>query len=172
MIVYNYLIADILNNAQVLSLYRANSLLNQGNDSIVDDTAVGSEDESLLKKYLKAGSALVANVLSGYTKDLLNSEGDTVLMEGVPFEFDVTYSEVDHQIVFRINMPETWPADAMLLADEAIKDALENYILYRANKFKMIDYRTYQEDHETALGNLRTYIHRRTETITRSYKLF
>ena len=172
MIIYNYKIADILNNSQIISLYRSNSLLEKGSENTLDDTAVSDEDESLLKKYLRTASALIADVMAGYNKDLINSAGDTVLFEGEPFEFDVTYDSVEHSIVFRSLMPETWPTTTLILIDDAIKDALENYVLYRVAKLKLIEGETYFSDWESALSQIKNYLTRRTEPIKRNYNLF
>lgn len=173
MIIFNYKISDIINNAQVLSIYRSGSLLDKGTENVVDDTALSDEDESLLKKFLISGCAMVANTLSGYIKDLINSQGNKVLMEGEPFEFDVTYGEgedaVEHSIVFRINMPETWPTSYMMLIDNSIKEALENYILYRVSKLKLIEGDTFYSDFEISLGNIRGYLQRRSKSTVRNY---
>lgn len=172
MIVFTYKIADFFNNSQILSLIRTNSMLEKGNENSVDDFSINDEDEPLVKKYLKSGSALVANVLSGYTKDLINSLRETIPMEGEPFEFDVTVDTDEHLIVFRVNMPENWPVSATTLVDQSIIDALENYVLYRISKQKMIEGETYFSLYDEAIKNIRSYIHRRTETITRSKSLF
>lgn len=171
MIIFNYKIEDFLNNAQVLSLYRSNSLLEKGSEHIVDDTAVSDEDETLLKKYLKAGASFIAQVISGYTKDLINSAGDTVPMEGEPFKFDVTYETVEHSIVFRLNMPETFNLSVLSTMDEAIKDTLENYVLWRVNEIKGTESASWKDSYETALGQVRNYINRRTQGTRRNYNL-
>jgi hypothetical protein len=170
MIIFSYKISDFIANTQILSIYRASSAYNAGNEGVVYDTAISPEDESFMTKYLKAGASLVSQVISGYTKDLINKEGDTVLMVGQPFEFDVIYEMIEHSIVFRVNMPETFNQSVMPALDEAIKDALENYTLYRTAKLRAVEFASYQEDWETALGQVRTFIHRRTEGTRRSYK--
>lgn len=169
MIIFSDKISDIIGNAQVLSLYRSNSMLEKGSENVVDDSAISDEDESLLKKYLKSGCSLIANALSGYTKDLINSDGDTVLMEGEPFEFDITYSTVEHSFVFRVNMPETFRASVVDLIDDSIKDALENYVLYRVAKLKLIEGDTYFSDWESSLSQIRGYLNQRTKSTVRNY---
>ena len=169
MIIFSYKISDIIDNAQVLSLYRSNSMLEKGSENTLDDTAVSDEDESLLKKYLKSGCSLIADILSGYTKDLINSDGNKVLMVGEPFEFDVTHETVAHSFVFRVNMPETFSESVVQLIDDAIKDALENYVLYRVAKLKMIEAETYFSDWENSRSQIRGYINRRTKSTVRNY---
>jgi len=171
MIIFNYKISDFVNNAQILSLYRVNTLLDRGSENIVDDTAISDEDESISQKYLKAGCAIIAQAISGYTKDLLQSDGSIILMEGEPFEFDATYNTIQHSIVFRVNMPLNFNEAIIQSMDEAIKDALENYTIYRLAKIKGIDYMSYQEDWENSLGQIRTYINRRTTGTKRNYNL-
>lgn len=144
-------------------------MLEKGNESVVDDFSINDEDEALVKKYLKTGAALVAHVLSGYARNLLDVDGETELEA---FEFDVTYDEVEHSFVFRVNMPDTWPTSAMILIDEAIKDALENYVLYRLAKHKMIEGESYYTSYDDAVKMIRSHISKRTETITRSKNLF
>lgn len=169
MIVYNYKISDLLNNSQVLSLYRAGSQLEKNSEFFADDSTVSDEDESLLKKYLRSGCALIASALSGYTKDLYDVDGVTLLEA---YEFDITYETVENSIVFRVNMPSTFRSNAMLLIDDSIKDGLENYVLYRVAKLKQIESETYFSDWETQLGNVRSYLTRRTDVVKRSTRLF
>lgn len=168
MIIFSYKISDFIGNAQVLSMYRASTAFNSGKDGIVDDTSLSGEDESLLKKYLKTGASFVAQAFSGYNKDLINKLRETVLMVGEPFEFDVTFETVENSIIFRVNMPETFNENGIPALDESIKDALENYMIFRTAKLRAIEYMSYQEDYESALGRVRTLIHRRTEGIRRS----
>lgn len=169
MITFSYKISDLFANAQVLSLIRTNLMLEKGNESSVDDFSINDEDAALVKKYLKTGAALIANVLSGYARNLLDTDGVTELEA---FEFDVTYLEVPGSFVFRVNMPDTWPVSTTILIDEAIKDALENYILYRIAKQKLIEAETYFMSFEAAVSNIRSYVSRRTTTVTRSKNLF
>ena len=169
MIVFNYKISDLINNAQILSLIRTNSMLDKGTESVVDDFSINGEDEALVKKYLKTGAALIANVLSGYARNLLDVDGVTELEA---FEFDITYDSVEHSFVFRVNMPVTWPASAMILTDDAIKDGLENYVLYRIAKHKMIEGESYYLSFDDAAKMIRSYISRRTSTVIRAKNLF
>jgi hypothetical protein len=171
MIIFNYKISDFIDNAQVLSLYRVNTLLESKSENVVDDTAVSDEDESLSSKYLKAACVQIAQIISGYTKDLLQPDGTTILMEGSPFEFDVTYETVEHSIVFRINMSLNFNKAIITAMDEAIKDALESFVLYRTARTKGIEFISYQEDWENSIGQVRNYINRRTTGTRRNYNL-
>ena len=169
MITFSYKISDLTNNAQILSLIRANSMLEKGSENTVDDFSISDEDEALVKKYLKTGAALIAHVLSGYARNLLDTDGVTELEA---FEFDVTFDSVEHSFIFRVNMPETWPTSAMVLIDDAIKDGLENYVLYRISKHKMIEGETYYLSFDDAVKSIRSYISRRTTTVIRAKNLF
>ena len=169
MIIFNYQISDFINNVQILSQLRSNSRLAKGDENELDDTSITDDEEALVKKYLRAGCAEIADILSGYTNDLLDTDEVTELEA---FEFDVTYLTVENSIVFRVNMPTTFRTSAMKLIDEAIKDALENYLLYRVARHKTIEEKTYTEDCEKAKDQIRSYLTRRTGTIKRVYKLF
>lgn len=171
MIIFNYKITDFTNNAKVLSIYRASSSFDSGKENTVGDIVLKESDESFLKKYLKIGVMNIAQVVSGYTKDLTNSLGVLVEMVGEPVEFNVAYESVADSIVFRLNMPETFNLSILSPMDESIKDCLENYMLYRTSKLKGLDYLSYQEDYEQALGQIRTYINRRTKGTVRNYNL-
>lgn len=169
MITFNYKISNLINNVQVLSLLRVNTMLDKGPESVVDDFSINDEDESLVTKYLKTGCSLIANVLSGYARNLLDVDGVTELEA---FEFDVTYDSVEHSFLFRVNMPDTWPTSAMILIDDTIKDGLENYILYRIAKHKMIEGESYYLSFDDSVKLIRSYIHRRTTTVNRAKNLF
>ena len=135
----------------------------------LDSLGLHERDDERLKKYLKTGCALLADTFSGYTKNLINSAGDVVLMEGEPFEFDVTYDTVENCFVFRMNMPETFNLTILTSLDEAVIDALENYVLYRISRMKTTESETYFEDWEAARSLIRGYIGRRTEGVKRNY---
>ena len=169
MIIYSYKISDITNNVQILSLFRSNSIIDKGEQPVIDDFPLNPEDVSMIKKYLAIGSSLVAYSLSGYAKNLIDSDGVTILE---PFEFDIEYSNDTGMIVFRTNMPDNWPISTKTLIDESIKDCLENYVLYRVSKHKMIELNSYYEDFNYALSNVRGYISRRNTIIKRKYNLF
>ena len=166
--VFCYDIDAIISNSKILSSYRSNSLLDRGNESNFDDTEASNEDDNLLKKYLKLGASMIADIVSGYTKDLLDVDGETEL---AAFEFNVAYKDVTSAIVFRVNMPDTFNQAISISIDEEIKDGIENYMLYRISKTKGIEYSSYQENYEESLGKIRSYINRRTESVKRSYGL-
>lgn len=171
MIIFSYKISDFVNNAQVLSMYKASSSFNFGKEESSDDTSLKAEDVSFLTKYLKSGVMVLANIISGYTKDLTNSKREVVIMDGEPVEFDVVYGNEPNSIVFRLNMPETFNEAILGPMDEAIKDALESYVLYRTAKLRAVEYLSYQEDYEQALGQVRNYINRRIKGVRRNYNL-
>lgn len=163
----SYAIADLINNSKVFSVFRADILQSQGKvENVVDDTVLSDEDESICKKFLKVGASEIQNIISGYSKNLLDTDGVTELS---PFEFDVTFDTVPNSIVFRSNVPETFDTSVMIPMDESFKDAMENYILYRVNKIKGNEFESYKSDYEFALDNIRKYIHRRTKSVIRNY---
>lgn len=171
MIIFNYKISDFINSTEILSVYRANSLVDQSNAPEPNDSAISKDDEALIKKYLSIGASTIAQALSGYNKDLLDSLGNTLVMVGEPYEFNVVFEEVVGSIVYRINVPENFNLSVLEAFDNAIKDCLENYVLYRVCKNKAIEFKSYQEDYENALGQIRMYVNRRNGTIKRRYNL-
>jgi len=169
MIILSYKISDILDQSKITSLYRANMAVSSETPDALDSLGLHERDDERLKKYLKTGCALLADTFSGYTKNLINSAGDVVLMEGEPFEFDVTYDTVENCFVFRMNMPETFNLTILTSLNEAVIDALENYVLYRISRMKTTESETYFEDWEAARSLIRGYIGRRTEGVKRNY---
>ena len=172
---FKYKIKDITGNMQILSHYRENSLLQKGNDVPLDDTASTMADQSLLKKYLKAGCAVIANVFSGYTP-VYDVDNETVLD---PFEFDVADPEIElgegetadpleNVFIFRASLPDTFNQSALIPMDEAIKDCLENYLLFRISKLMANENESFRQDYEDALSQVRGGIHRRTKGTTRN----
>ncbi len=164
MIIFNYTINEILDQSKIISLYRANTSLNAGIENALEELGIHEKDNDLLEKYLKTGCGLIADALSGYARNLLDEDGTTELEA---FEFDATYEDVTNSIVYRVNMPDAWPTSAMHLIDDAIKDSLENYVIYRINKQKGIDASSNFDDWETALGKIRSLLCRRTEPVLR-----
>ena len=169
MIIFNYTINEILDQSKIISLYRASTVLNEDNKEALSILGLSERDVDILKKHLKNGCVKIAHILSGYTKDLIDSNYNSVPMEGDPFEFDVTYDDIANSIVFRINMPESWPVSCTTLIDVAIKDALENYVVYRVNKDKGIDGSSYLDDYDMACRDIRSYLGRRDTMVKRSY---
>lgn len=167
MIIFNYHIHDLLNNAQLFSLYKSNALLNQGNDSVVDDTVISDEDQSLSMCYLEEASTLVADCLSGYTEDLLDIDGETVPESYV---FNTTYNSIADSIIFRVNMPTYFDEKVLKPLDYQIKSAMINFVLYRTAKLKGIEFQAYQSDYTENISKLLEYLQRRTKTVTRSYR--
>lgn len=164
MIVFNYTISEILNQSKIISLYRANTSLNGGVENALEEQGLHEKDDPIIEKYLKTGCGLIADTLSGYARNLLDEDGVTELEA---FEFNVTYDNVANSIVYRVNMPTTWPESAMNLIDDAIKDSLENYVVYRINKQKGIDASSFFDDWEDARGRIRSLLSRRTEPVLR-----
>lgn len=169
-LIFKYPLTEITGNAKILSQYRENSLLQKGNNVPLDDTALTEEDVKILNKYLKTGCAEIANIVSGYSDNLVDEDENELL----PFEFNVADpdEEVNENVfIFRMAMPETFNKSVIQPMDEAIKDALENYLLYRTSKHKMNEVNSYNEDYESSLGLIRSYINRRTASTTRNHNL-
>lgn len=160
MIVFTYQFSEIINNAQLLSSLRANAVI-PGKEEILD-AQLTIDDEPLMKKFLKMGSAEIIGKLSGYTDNLYDVDGVTLLE---PIEF------ADTTITMRVNVPVTFRKTVVLSLDKAIEEALENYGVYRINEFKGHSFEIFQINYEKAISKILTYISARTQTITRSYKL-
>ena len=173
MIVFTYQIDEFLNNAQVISLYRANALLQHVPEIPLDDSvATTHEDEAILTNYLKLGSSLIASAMAGYTTDLLDTDLITPLEALKYITEDLTADPVvNAQIIFRINVPTTFNNANITLIDHSIKDALENYVLYRLNKHKGHDWESFKEDYDTAMSQVLLYLNQRTKTVTRSFRM-
>ena len=177
-LIFKQNIKEITDNVQVLSQYRGNSLQQKGNNVPLDDTPVTLDDIKILKKYLKTGCMEINKVLSGYQSSIVNDEGTELL----PFEFDVADPDIEiphgetanpdnNVIIFRCSMPETFNTAVITTMDEAIRDALENYLLYRTSKHKMNEMQSYQQDFDEAKGLLRTYVNARTKSTRRTYNI-
>lgn len=169
LIVFNQNIPDFINNPQILSEYRTQTIFNNGGDGTTDNFKLEADDEAMIKKYMKAACAKIAVALSGYTKGIYDTDG---VMEIPPYLFDTTYLGVPNQILYRINMPDSFIVTNIAAMDEAMKDAIENYILYRTAKLRGTEFQSYQSDWENALNDLRGYLHHRYETTKRNMNLF
>lgn len=161
MIVFTYQFADIINNAQIVSSLRSNTVI-PGKDE-VSDVSVNRDDEALMTKYLKQGALEIAGKLSGYTANLYDTDGITLLE---PIEFSAT------TITMRVNVPLTFKTTILKTLDRAIEDALENYSIFRINEFKGHSFETFESNYNKAINRILTYINARTRTITRKYNLF
>ena len=157
MLQFTYQIADFVNNAKMLSLYRASSAFNNAS---VDDIALNKEDESIIKKYLISACFEVANAMAGYTTDLYD---DADVLQP-PYEMD------DLEIAFRVNMPTYFNTSYIEPINHAIGEILENYVLQRVYKNRSVEFASFHQDYEFALGNLKFYLSRRTQSIQRNFR--
>jgi hypothetical protein len=169
LIIFNFNVSDFISNPQIIAAYRTQTIFNSGGDPVTDNTKITSEDESVIRKYLKLACTKVADAFSGYTENITDTEGT---MEIPAYEFDVTYKEFDNQIVYRINMPDTFITGSIEGMDESIRDFLENYIIFRINKIRGVEYESYKYDSESAIGDLRCYLGRRTAPVCRDMRMF
>lgn len=170
MIVFTYTIDELINNVQIISMYRANAILQHSSQDVIiplDDTAVTSEDNAILLNYLKKGVSQIASVLSGYSTGLYDAEGILYL----PLEYIAADEEVVPQVILRIAMPNTFNNTLAIPIDQAIQDALEAYMLYRLFKSKGHNYESYFDDYKLSISNILAYINHRLTTTTRSMKL-
>lgn len=164
MIEFEYKISEVITNIEILSQYRSNSMVQKGNDVDLDDSSSTFEDEKILTKYLKQGVSIVGGVLSGYSSGLLDTDNVTELK---PFEFNTE----DDQIIFRMNVPDTFQENVIDSIDEEIKDFLENYVLSRINIHRGNEFESYLSALDESKSKIRGYISRRTETVKRNYNL-
>lgn len=165
MIIFNYTISDIFTEAKTLCQYYLSTMPDEQEESF-EKMMIVDRDEDMLKVYLKTVSAKIAQIISGYSKYLYDTDNVTLLS---PFEFDVTYSTVEHSIVFRVNMPDTFDTNKAIMLDDSIKNALVNYILFMFFKKKKLDFTVSFDDYGTALSEIRTYIHSRVQSTHRNY---
>lgn len=173
MIVFTYKVNDFLNNAQIISMYRANALVQHGPQIDLDDTEASYEDQSILTNYLKKGAAIIAANMSGYAKALYDTDGITALNALDFIAEDLTVDPIiEAQIIFRINLPDSFNNTLILPCDEAIKDALENYMLYRLFKHKGHNFESFMDDYKSSVNNILTYINHRSTVTKRSMNLF
>jgi len=170
MITISFKIADLLTEIKSLAEY-GSSMIPLDQPGALENSMIIDRDDEYLKSYLKSGCSNIAHVLGGYTKDLVNSEGEDVLMVGTPFEFDVTYAEVANSIVYRLNMPEYWSTDLAVLLGESMKNAMTNFMMYMYFRRKKMPFTVEYEEYQNALSEIRTYIHQRTRAVKRNYNL-
>jgi len=161
MIILTYQITDIINNAQILSALRANAVL-PGKEEILD-AQLTNDDEALMIKYLKQGSAEIIGKLSGYTDNLYDV--DLTLKE--PLEITVS------TITIRLNADaiQSFRTTVVPSLDKSIEDALESYSIYRINEFKGHSFETFLNNYDKACSKMLSYINARTQPVTRRYNL-
>lgn len=172
MIEFTYKINDFLNNAQIISMYRANAILQHSSPDVpiaLEDTATTYEDDAIITNYLKKGAAELAGSLSGYAQDLFDVDGITP-KDAIEFTEDTQDAEA--QIIIRITLPITFNNSLLLPIDEAIKDALENYVLYRLYKAKGHNFESFLDDYSKSTGNILMYLNQRSKSTHRSYRMF
>lgn len=179
MIIFTYKVSDILNNAQIQSLYRANALLQHNEEIPLDDSAATYEDQSILTNYLKKGCGVLSASMAGYGNALYDEDGITLLpaLEFVSEviadpDADPAVVGVDAQVIFRVNMPDTWNTNLALPMDEAIKDTLENYIIYRLFQIKGHNFESFFNDYTTGMSKIMEFLNMRERPIRRSYAMF
>lgn len=170
MITISFKIAELLTEIKSLSEY-GSSMIPLDQAGALENSIIIDRDDEYLKSYLKSGCSNISQVLSGYTKDLINSAGEDVLMVGTPFEFDVTYATVANSIVFRLNMPETWSTDLAVLLGESMKNAMTNFTMYMYFRRKKMPFAVEYEEYQNSLSEIRTYIHQRTKAVKRNYNI-
>jgi hypothetical protein len=185
MITFTYEFSDILNNSQIIASYRSSANTQRDNKVLVDDADATFEDESILTKYLKAAAGKIAGVMSGYTTNLFDidpltllpktdTDGNYIVLDALEFVAAVT-AYPDHEppivavtpkIILRINVPANFRVQSVTTLDESIKDALENYILYRLNKHKGHDWESFFDDYNQAIGDVLMYLNQRSTVTT------
>ena len=117
--IYYYDIQALLNRIQYESMKKAKNIKSEAGKSQVDDMAINDEDLVFAKKLLKDVSGKVFNALSPYSRGLEELEEPLV-----PFEFDVTYEEVEGQLVYRVEWPEKFDVNISTLIDQSVENLL------------------------------------------------
>ena len=163
MIIFTFPIADFLQDAQIISMYRATALVQGKGELPIDDASITYEDTATIKKYLGIGSSFIASMMSGYTNDLYDTDRTTLLK---------AFETTDTNIIFRINVPETFNNANIPIVDESIKDYLINYVIYRINKNKGHNFESFDDDCNQAKSNILLALNQRTKTIKRKFNLY
>ena len=163
MIVFTYKLADFLNNAQVISMYRATALVQGKGELHIDDASITFDDTAVLKSYLRLASSFIVSMMSGYAKDLYDTDGTTPLEA---FETNET------DIIFRINDPVSFKQSNIPVIDESIKDSIINYLIFRINKNKGHNFESFEDDYNRANSSILLYLNQRSKPVARKYNLF
>lgn len=167
--IYYYTIAALIEKAQMETLLLMQNAVNtETGMPQLDEYAIADEDTGIVKKMLKTAAIKVYGMLSPYATDLIDE--DEVEYEG--FEFDAAY-DVDNPncVIFRINMPTTWPTQTTTLLENSIENALVNTIVGEWLKKNGADGSTHLEQAINDQNDILGYINRRTG-LKRTYKLF
>lgn len=175
MIVFTYIVNDLLNNAEIISQYRGNALLQHAEEIPLDDTASSFfEDRAILTNYLKKGAAILMASLNAYAINLIDADGIEYeayeWVNEVAADPPVEYSP--EQIIIRLGMPDNWNTSLAYAMDEAIKDTLENYMLYRLGKAKGHNFESYLDDYKEGVSSIMMFANQRNTTTKRRYNLF
>lgn len=169
LVVFNFNLEDFKNDVKILSAYRNQTTFNSGGDEVTDNGKLTAEDEPLISKYLKEACNQIAHALSGYTRNIFDTDG---VMQIPAYEFDTTYDGLPNQVVFRINMPDTFIESNIDPMDGAIRDAIENFIIYRTAQLRGTEWQSYYQNWDNALNKVRSYLHLRYEPTKRRMNLF
>ena len=169
MILYSYNLNDLLEKAQLKASHRAKTLLVK-NPELVDEIAINEdEDAIILQDYYRQACSKIAGIMSGYARNLYDTDGVT-LLDALTFVPASVNPAVDASVVFRVNRPRTFRNDAAVLIDNNIEDAITCFMLYRIYKDKGHDFESFFDDYNQAISDLNMNLNSRTEIITRSYR--
>jgi len=173
MITFYYEISKLIDRAQIESLLFVKAIENKDTGlPALEEIAISDDDEQFIRKILlKTVANEIYGTLSPYSRTL--ADLDTPL-EG--FEFEATYTPdegdpVSDCIIFRVIMPTYFDEEMVSPLENAIENALINYVvsefLFRNNS----DGSTHKELYEKSKDDILKYINRRTK-LKRSYKLY
>lgn len=164
LIEYSYAIMDLLDSSQLMSMYKANTILDSS-ETAADDTVISDEDQGMLGSFLETGAINVSWILQGYSQGIV----DVADNELEAFEWD---TPEEHKIIFRTAMPDNFLKSSIKMIDNKIRIALENFMLCQMAKLRGIDYVSYQENYDHACSQIPVYLSQRNKPIERKFNFY
>ena len=172
MITFYYDIDKLLDNIRVKSDYRTNTEIDRGEEKLIP--SVNIADNPIAGKLLNDAGGELALLMSGYADGLIDAEENELeaYEYGVEYDDPVNLETITNAMVFRLNMPDTFNAKNKKGLDRTIKNAIEQYVLWKYNEMVNFDFRLYEAAYKLETDKLLLYLNKRTKTIQRGYKLF
>jgi len=166
MMVFWYEIKKVFARAKYESVQYLKEHKDELGVSKLDDVSMGDGDEVFVTKQIKEAAVKVFGLLEPYTHSLADMEEP---MEA--FEWDITYDEKEHCVVFRMIKTATMSATILPLMENAIENALVNYALGKFLPHNSIDGSYFMAQFNNNYEEILGYINRR-KGLKRTYKLY
>ena len=172
MITFYYDIDKLLDNVRVKSDYRTSTEIDRGEEKLIPSVNVA--DNPIAERLLDDAGGELALLMSGYADGLTDEDGNELEAYEFGIEYDdpVNLETLTNAMVFRLNMPDTFNTKNKTGLDRTIKNAIEQYVLWKYNEMVNFDFRLYEAAYKRETDKLLLYLNKRTETIQRAYKLF